>query len=516
MMTIGIGRVARADILTVLCPRKARRGSARAGSRAVPWGQPTPDQKGRAVTVQAPQVAISRNPATDTEINRYPFLEAADLDAFLDEVQAGFNEWSQVSASDRGAVLARMAELLRRDRDKTAAVITAEMGKPITQSRAEVEKCATVLDWYAENGPAMVDDSPTSIGPEAHVSYLPLGPVLAVEPWNFPFWQVMRGAIPILLGGNCYVLKPAPNVVGCAIAMSELWREAGVPAGGFSVLNADNDVVSSAIADPRIVGVTVTGSVGAGSAIAAQAGKVVKRSVLELGGADPFVVLADADLDLAVEAAVRGRFYNAGQICIAAKRIILERSIAAEFTERFVAKVKDLPVGDPAEESTYIGPIARPDLRDQIHDQVERSLSDGAELLLGGHPLPGAGNFYEPTILGGVTSTMTAFREEIFGPVATLIVADDVDHAVQLANDSEFGLSASVWTADTAAAAQLARKLQVGGVFINSIAVSDPRIPIGGMKNSGYGRELSHFGVHEFTNIQAVWTHGGDNNGETR
>ncbi|MFE7630224.1 NAD-dependent succinate-semialdehyde dehydrogenase [Kocuria sp. NPDC057446] len=465
------------------------------------------------MTVQASATATSRNPATGEVIETYPFVGAEDLDTVLHRVQAGFGQWSQTNPETRCEVLARMAGLMRRDAEQLAALITAEMGKPITQSRAEVEKAARVMSWYAENGAEILADTPTQIGPEAHVSYLPLGPVLAVEPWNFPVWQVMRGGITILLGGNAYVLKPAPNVVGCGVAIEALWVEAGLPEGAFSVLNADNEVVSAAIADPRIAAVTVTGSVGAGAAIASQAGRVVKRSVLELGGSDAFIVLADADLEEAVDAAIQGRFQNSGQICIAAKRIILHHEIAKEFTEAFVAKVKNLTVGDPTEEDTYIGPIARDDIRQEIHAQVQRTLAEGAQLLAGGELIDGPGNYYQPTVLAGVTPSMTAFREEIFGPVASLILAEDLEDAIAKANDSQFGLSASLWTADANLASTVARRLQVGGVFINGIAVSDPRIPIGGVKNSGYGRELSHFGVHEFTNIQAVWNRGGTDEG---
>ncbi|MFI0821917.1 NAD-dependent succinate-semialdehyde dehydrogenase [Streptomyces sp. NPDC021098] len=457
------------------------------------------------VTPQAPAVARSVNPATGEVIDIYPFVGDDELDAVLRRAQQGFALWSQSSPAVRCAALARMAWLLRRDAEGLAALITDEMGKPITQSRAEVEKAAWVAAWYADNGAEMIADVPSPIGPEAHVTYRPLGPVLAVEPWNFPVWQVMRGAIPILLGGNAYVLKPAPNVVGCGLAIERLWQEAGVPEGAFSVLNADNDVVSQAIAHPVIVGVTVTGSVRAGSTIASQAGRAIKRSVLELGGSDAFIVLADADLDTAVEAAVHGRFQNSGQICIAAKRILLERAIAEDFTERFVAKVKELQVGDPTQETTYIGPIARDGIRQEIHQQVQRTIAEGARLLTGGAPIEGPGSFFQPTVLTGVTPTMTAFREEVFGPVAPLVVAEDLEDALAKANDSQFGLSASLWTADADLASRVAPRLQVGGVFINGIAVSDPRIPIGGVKNSGFGRELSHFGVHEFTNIQAVW-----------
>ncbi|NKX54363.1 aldehyde dehydrogenase family protein [Arthrobacter mobilis] len=449
--------------------------------------------------------AVSINPATGELIASYPFADEAGLREVLDRATGGFRQWRAYTPAQRCAVFARMAGLLRRDAAMLAELLVAEVGKPITQSRAEVAKAAAALDWYADNGAALIADVPTSIGPEAYVSYLPLGPVLAVEPWNFPVWQVMRGGIGILLAGNSYVLKPAPNVVGCALALESLWQAAGLPEGTFSVLNAQPEVVSAAIADPAIAGVTVTGSVAAGSAIAAQAGSAVKRSVLELGGTDALIVLADADLNAAVEAAVTGRFQNTGQICIASKRIILEKPVAAEFTSRFVAKVAGLQVGDPRDESTYIGPIARADIRDEIEAQVSRTVAEGARLLLGGNRLDGPGNFFEPTVLAGVRPGMTAFEEEIFGPVAALVTAEDPEDAIALANNSQYGLSASLWTRDTRRAAEFARRLEVGGVFINKPSVSDPRIPIGGVKKSGFGRELSAYGVHEFTNIQAVW-----------
>ncbi|MFG2727822.1 NAD-dependent succinate-semialdehyde dehydrogenase [Streptomyces canus] len=450
-------------------------------------------------------VAVSVNPATDAVIAEYPFVDRAELEAVVGRTEEGFRTWRTVTPADRCAALARMANLLRRDRDRLAGLLGAEMGKPITQARAEVEKAANALDWYATHGEGMLVQAPVDTGAHTYVRHLPLGIVLAIEPWNFPVWQVMRGAAGIVLGGNAYLLKPAPNVVGSALALEALWREAGLPEGTFSVLNAEPDLVSAAIAHPAVAGVTVTGGVKAGSAIAAQAGREIKRTVLELGGADAFIALADADLDAAVDAAVIGRFQNAGQICIAAKRIILERPIAEEFTQRFLAQAAALTVGDPRDEKTYIGPIARADLRDEITRQVRQTVTDGGRLLLGGEPIDGPGNFFPPTVIDGVRPGMTAFDEEIFGPVAALVTVENADEAVALANLSPFGLSASVWTRDTERAARLADVLEVGGVFVNKLPVSDPRIPIGGVKNSGYGRELSHYGVHEFTNIQAVW-----------
>ena len=449
--------------------------------------------------------ALSINPATGQVFAHHHYENAEALDRALQGAWDGFKAWAATTVETRLGVLARMAQVLRRDIDALAAMACREMGKPIAQARAEVEKCAVLCDWYAQHGGALLDDRPTTVGEDAYVSYLPLGPVLAVMPWNFPYWQILRGAVPILLGGNAYVLKHAPNVMGCAYLAESAWRDAGLPEGAFRVINVTNEGVSTAIADRRIAAVAVTGSVRAGAAIAAQAGAALKKTVLELGGSDPFIVLADADLEAAVKAAVVGRFQNTGQICIAAKRIILEAPIAAEFTERFVAAVKALPVGDPADEATYIGPMARHDLRDELDAQVQRTVDAGARVLLGGGKAEGAGNFYAPTVLADVKPGMAAFEQETFGPVAALITADDVDHAIELANDSEFGLSGALWTRDKQRARDLARRMETGGMFVNGFSASDPRVPIGGVKKSGYGRELSHFGVHEFMNAQTVW-----------
>ncbi len=449
--------------------------------------------------------SVSMNPANGEVFARYPYDDNAALERALNTAQAAFRAWSATPVAERLAAFARIAQILRRDIRELGEMAAREMGKPVTQARAEVEKCAVLCDWYAANGASILDDRPTSIGPDAYVSYHPLGTILAVMPWNFPYWQSMRGAISILLGGNVYLLKHAPNVMGCAYLTERVMLDAGLPKGAFSVVNIDNDQVSKAIADPRVAAVAVTGSVRAGSAIAAQAGAALKKSVLELGGADPFIVLADADLERAVAAAVVGRFQNTGQICIAAKRIILEKPIAAEFTERFVAAVRALKMGDPLDESTYIGPMARADLRDELHRQVEGTVAAGATVLLGGAPVDGPGNYFQPTVLTGVKPGMPAFAQETFGPVAALIEANDVEHALALANDSEFGLSGALWTTNRELAKRLARRMETGGVFVNGFSASDPRVPIGGIKKSGYGRELSDYGVHEFMNIQTVW-----------
>ncbi len=385
-------------------------------------------------------------------------------------------------------------------------MISLEMGKPITQARGEVEKCAQLSEWYAEQGPAMLAPEPTQVkNGSARIEYRPLGAILAVMPWNFPIWQVLRGAVPTLLAGNTYVLKHAPNVMGSAYLLLDAFKRAGFPQGVFEVINVTPDGVSKAIADPRIAAVTLTGSVRAGTAIGSQAGAALKKCVLELGGSDPFIVLNDADLDAAVQAAVIGRYQNTGQVCAAAKRLIIEQGVVEAFTRKFVEATRKLVVGDPLSAETYIGPMARFDLRDELDQQVQATLAEGATLLLGGKKAEGTGNFYEPTVLADVTEQMTSFRQELFGPVASIITARDARHAVELANDSEFGLTSTIYTANVDLAQQIAGELETGGVFINGYSASDPRVAFGGVKKSGFGRELSHFGVREFCNAQTVW-----------
>ena len=450
--------------------------------------------------------AVSRNPFTGEEVARYPFASSQDVDAALALTDSAFRQWRGSQMSERVQLLHAMAAGLRKHHQALAEMMTTEMGKPVDQGLAEVEKSARLCEWYAEHGPVFLQREPTTVeGNKAFVDYLPLGAVLSVMPWNFPIWQVMRGAVPIILAGNSYLLKPAPNVMGCSLLLQKILNEVGVPEGLFTVINADNDGVSQAIKDNRIKAVTVTGSVRAGSAIAAQAGAALKKCVLELGGSDAFIVLADADLDAAVKGAITGRFVNTGQICIAAKRIIVEASVFDTFRDKFVEAVKAMKVGDPRESGVWIGPMARYDLRDELDAQVQATLKEGATLLLGGHVLPGEGNYYAPTVLSNVTPEMTSFKQEMFGPVASLIVADNAEHAIALANDSEFGLGGSLWTRDLEAAQKLASQVETGGMFINTPSFSDPRVPIGGVKKSGFGRELSHFGLHEFTNPQTVW-----------
>lgn len=453
-----------------------------------------------------PTHAISINPANGEKLAAYPFESASDLETVLSQSAQAYTQWRRTPVTERCAALARLGQALRDDIDRLAAMITAEMGKPITQARGEITKCAGLCDWYAEHGAAMLAAEPTQVeNDKAWIEYRPLGPILAVMPWNFPIWQVIRSVGPALVAGNTYLLKHAPNVMGSAYLLREAFSRADIPQGVFEVINVQNDLVSQAIADDRVAAITLTGSVRAGSAIGAQAGASLKKCVLELGGSDAFIVLADADLDEAVRAAVVGRFQNTGQVCAAAKRFIVQDSIADAFTEGVVAATKALVIGDPTDPATYIGPMARYDLRDELDAQVQRTLSEGATLLLGGNKIEGPGNYYQPTVLTDIRPDMTSFREEIFGPVVSIIRATDARHALELANDSQFGLTATVFTKDISAARQMAADLDVGGVFINGYSASDVRVGFGGVKKSGFGRELSHFGVREFCNAQTVW-----------
>ena len=450
--------------------------------------------------------AISINPANGEQIGHYAFESDSALQAALARAATGFRAWRSKPVAQRAQLLIVLAKALRDNSAAMANMITLEMGKPITQARGEIEKCAQLCEWYAEHGPAMLNAESTLVeGGKARIEYRPLGPILAVMPWNFPIWQVLRGAVPALIAGNTYVLKHAPNVMGSAYLLLDAFKQADFPEGVFEVINVTPEGVSTAIKDTRIAAVTLTGSVRAGMAIGAQAGAALKKCVLELGGSDPFIVLNDADLDEAVKAAVIGRYQNTGQVCAAAKRLIVEQGIVEEFTRKFVEATGKLVVGDPLSSETYIGPMARFDLRDELDQQVRDTLEEGATLLMGGKKAEGPGNFYEPTVFANVTDQMTSFKQELFGPVASIITARDAAHALELANDSEFGLAATIYTRNVELAEQMTSELETGGVFINGYCASDPRVTFGGVKKSGFGRELSHFGVREFCNAQTVW-----------
>jgi succinate-semialdehyde dehydrogenase / glutarate-semialdehyde dehydrogenase len=454
------------------------------------------------------------DPATGQPLATYP---GADVDAVLgvlSAVDAAQPAWAARPVEERAELLRAVGAQLREQAADLAGLMTAEMGKPIGEARAEVEKSATACDYYADHGPGFLADRPVDTGAQrSWVAHEPLGVVLAVMPWNFPFWQVLRFAAPTLLAGNTAILKHSPNVTGCALAIEQVFRDAGLPDDVFrSIVVAEPDVpeVSRAlIEDDRIGAVSLTGSERAGAAVAAAAGRAVKKSLLELGGSDPFVVLADADLDLAVAGAVRSRFINTGQSCLAAKRFVVHRDVAGEFSRRFAAAVAELRVGDPRDEATTIGPMARGDLRDDLAGQVQASVAAGATVLTGGAPLDGPGAFFAPTVLGDVSLDMPVMAEETFGPVAAVMAVADDDEAVRIANATRYGLGASVWSSDPERALAVGRRITSGALFVNTVVASDPRLPFGGTKRSGYGRELGEAGALEFTNARTYVLGGG-------
>ncbi len=448
----------------------------------------------------------SINPATEEVIATFAAFGEGQVSEALDQARAAFQRWRQTPFAERADLLRRVAAYLRHHSAELARDATLEMGKPIVESEAEIEKCAWNCEFYADNAAAFLADEPVVTNAAAsYVSYLPLGVVLAVMPWNFPYWQVIRFAAPALMAGNTAVLKHASNVTGAALAIERVFREAGLPEGAFRTLIVPGSEVERIIADPRIAAVTLTGSDAAGVSVAAAAGRALKKTVLELGGSDPFIVLEDADLDAAARMAVRSRYQNTGQSCIAAKRFIVADAVAESFVEKLAAEAARLRVGDPLDRETQVGPLARGDLREALERQVRASVEMGARVVLGGTPIAGKGYFYAPTVLADVTPEMPAFREETFGPVAAVIRARDAAEAVALANDSPYGLGGNLWTRDIQRGRELARRIESGGVFINGMTASDPRLPFGGVKRSGYGRELSVFGIREFTNIQTVW-----------
>jgi len=446
------------------------------------------------------------NPATGQQIETFPFFTAQETEDALARAEKSFKCYRRLCVHKRAQLLSKLAIILRKNKAQLARVITMEMGKILSEAEAEVEKCAWEAEWYAEHGPQMLADTPAATGKvNAYVSYLPLGPILGIMPWNFPLWQMTRMGIPTLLAGNVLLIKHSPNTQRSSLELERMMLEAGFPEGVLQNLILKTEDIVNVINDARVQGASVTGSVRAGSAVASEAGAVIKKTVMELGGSDAFIVLEDADIARAVAAGITGRFKNAGQICLAAKRFILVGKIADEFEQQFVNAAQTIRVGDPMDPASQMGPMARSDLRDSLHKQVEGTLAAGARVLCGGKPKDGNGSFYMPTVLSGVTQGMPAFDEETFGPVAAITRVPDVDAAVDAANASEFGLSSNVWTRDVGLARQIARNLYTGGVFINGVTASDPRVPVGGVKKSGYGRELSHFGAHAFVNAQTVW-----------
>jgi succinate-semialdehyde dehydrogenase/glutarate-semialdehyde dehydrogenase len=449
----------------------------------------------------------SVNPATGQVIRDYESHDPKAARAAVAAANKAFARWSSTDFPGRAECLRALAGLLRERAEEFARLMAQEMGKPVTQGRAEIEKCAWVCEYYAEEGARFLaeEEIATDAG-QSFVTFRPLGVVLAIMPWNFPFWQVIRFAAPTLMAGNTAVLKHASNVPGCALALEDLFRQAGFPPDVFRTVLVDSKVAQQLIKHRAIRAVTLTGSSAAGRAVGKQAGANLRKTVLELGGSDPYVVLADADLDQAVETCVQSRLINSGQSCIAAKRFIVVDAVREEFTRRFVARMQRARVGDPLEAGTEVGPQARRDLRDGLQEQVERSVAAGAQVLLGGSPPAGDGAFYPPTVLAEVTKGMAAFDEELFGPVAAIVPARDEKAAIKAANDGPYGLGAAVFTQDEARGRRIAATaLEAGSCFVNGLVKSDPRLPFGGIKSSGYGRELGGWGIREFVNVKTVW-----------
>jgi succinate-semialdehyde dehydrogenase/glutarate-semialdehyde dehydrogenase len=445
------------------------------------------------------------DPSTGETIERIAFMSAAQVEAKVAAVWQAAHQWRSSTFDRRSALLVAIAAKLRERREDLALLAVREMGKPIAQARAEIDKCATCCDYFAEHGAAMLAAQPAaSAATTSYVAFRPLGTILAIMPWNFPYWQVIRAAAPALFAGNAMLLKHAENTTRCGLEIERLFVDAG--AGDlFGTLLMTNDDVDALIADPRIAALTLTGSERAGIAVASAAGEALKKCVLELGGSDPFIVLADADLHHAAVGAVAGRFQNAGQSCIAAKRFIVEAPVYDAFLDEFVALTRAQRIGDPRNDETQIGPCARADLMQQLHAQVRDTVAAGGRLVLGGRPIDRDGVFYEPTIVADVKPGMRMFDEETFGPAAAVTRAETLQQAIELANATPYGLGASIWTNDIDRAQTIAASIDAGQVFINGIVQSDPRLPFGGVKRSGYGRELSAFGIHEFVNIQTIW-----------
>ena len=446
------------------------------------------------------------NPATGEVIQTFQPLSEADIDNKLELAVSVFQRERKTPFATRARRMLKAAEILERDKDKFARLMTLEMGKTLKSAVAEAVKCTTACRYYADNGERFMADEVVETGAgKSFVRYLPIGPILAVMPWNFPFWQVIRFAAPALMAGNVGLLKHASNVPQCALAIESLFLEAGFPEGSFQTLLIGAAQVDGLLDDPRVVAATLTGSEQAGIQVGVGAAKRIKKVVLELGGSDPFIVMPSADLDAAVSTAVQARVQNNGQSCIAAKRFIVADPIADEFERKFVAKMQGLRVGDPFDEKTELGPLSTPDAVRDLDAEVQRTVKAGARVLTGGHPLPREGNFYEPTVLTNVPKGSPGYSEELFGPVASIFRVNDQDEAIRLANDVRFGLGASAWTNDEKERERFINELDAGMVFINKMVASDPRIPFGGVKASGHGRELGVVGIREFLNAKTVW-----------
>jgi succinate-semialdehyde dehydrogenase/glutarate-semialdehyde dehydrogenase len=463
-----------------------------------------------------PSEIITVDPSTGKTLERFPYMTPGEIDTRLDAAVSAYRSWRGKSFGDRARLLRALAGGLRTNRQPLAEAAVREMGKPIAQALAEVEKCAWSCEYFAEHaGALLADRAVASNASRSAVAFRPLGVIFAIMPWNFPYWQVFRAAAPALMAGNTVVLKHADSTTRCALEIERIFTEAGAPEGVFSTLLIENAVADERIADERIAAVTLTGSERAGVAVASAAGTALKKCVLELGGSDPFIVLGDADVDLAVEFAVKARFQNNGQSCIAAKRFIVEDGLYDRFVRDLAEAAAAQRVGNPMDSQTQLGPCARHDLRDSLERQVRESAAAGARIITGGKSIDRDGFFYEPTIVADVAAGMPMFDEETFGPAAAVTRARDNAHAIELANDSSFGLGANIWTRDVDRATGIAAQIESGMVFINGMVASDPRLPFGGVKRSGYGRELSEFGIHEFVNIQTVWI-GPEHNGAAK
>lgn len=449
---------------------------------------------------------VSINPASGETIREYASHTPAQVEQALFDAQACFEQWRKTPMDARAKALLSVAEVLLANKDAYARLITDEMGKPLVQAVAEVEKCASTAKYYAENGPAfLADQIVPSEYRKSYVTFQPLGIILGVMPWNFPLWQVFRFALPSLLAGNVGLLKHASNTPGCALAIEDVFKKAGLPRGAFQSLLIPGSRVEEVIADRRVAAVTLTGSTPAGRAVAAAAGKYLKKTVLELGGSDPYLILADADIDHAVKTCVTGRLFNGGQSCVSAKRLIAVPEVKEKFQAGMLAAFTSQVLGDPLDAGTTIGPMSRADLRDELHDQVMRSVKAGAKLLTGGEIPRQKGAYYPPTLLTDVKKGMPAYDEEMFGPVGVIIPAKDEEDAIRIAADSPFGLGGAVFSTDIARAEKIAReRVESGSCVVNMVVRSDPRLPFGGVKESGYGRELSAFGLREFVNIKTI------------
>jgi succinate-semialdehyde dehydrogenase/glutarate-semialdehyde dehydrogenase len=448
----------------------------------------------------------SVNPASGETIKTFESLDEIQIDEKLQRAADTFSSYRRTTFKERESMMMRAAEILETEKNDFARLMTVEMGKPIKGAVGEAEKCAWVCRFYAETGRQhLADKLVETNAKKSYVRFQPLGPVLAVMPWNFPFWQVFRFAAPALMAGNVGLLKHASNVPRCALAIEDIFRRAGFPAGAFQTLLVGSDVVQRILEDCRVVAATLTGSEPAGRSVAGIAGKQIKKTVLELGGSDPFIVMPSADLQEAVTTAVKARTINNGQSCIAAKRFIIAADIYDEFERSFVAEMQALRVGDPLDEATDIGPLATEQILKDVDEQVKTSVAAGAHLLTGGKKLNRPGNFFPPTVLANIPHDSPAYCEEVFGPVALLFRVNNIDDAIELANATTFGLGSAAWTNDPDEQERFIDELAAGSVFINGMVASDPRLPFGGIKHSGYGRELGEFGIREFVNIKTVW-----------